>query len=49
LKPIINLVSDAIDADQTGIAVELDALFMNLLPAARAGQFLFPAGLDRST
>jgi hypothetical protein len=42
LRPIINLVWDAIAADQTGIAAELAALLMNLLPGVRAGQFLFP-------
>jgi hypothetical protein len=30
-------------------AAELAALLTNLLPGMRRGQFLFPAGLDRST
>jgi hypothetical protein len=34
---------------KAAIAMELPALFMNLLPGAHGGQFLFPAGLERST
>jgi hypothetical protein len=34
---------------KAAFAAELAALLMNLLPGAHAGQFLFPAGLDRST
>jgi len=34
---------------KSAFAAELVTSLMNLLPGARGGQFLFPAGLDWST